>query len=232
MEYGKLYAIGVGPGNSDFITIKAVKILSDIDIVFYPESNGKSTALNIVKEYINTNAKIIGLNFPMIKDKQKLNIEWKKSSLEIINYIKRGANCAFITLGDVSFYSTYSYIKDIIAENGYKTEIIPGITSFSACASYAGISLAEHNENVVIIPYLHNIKDIKFYLHNFESIILMKVYKDFNYLKDIILENNLIEYCTMFSNIGMENESIFKGKEILNIDKPQYFTTLIIRKTR
>lgn len=228
---GKFYAIGVGPGDSELITLKAKKVLEKADVIFAPFSDNKSVALDIVKEYINYN-KVIKLAFPMTKNKDILKQNWKIASDVILKQLKHSNTVAFITLGDTAFYSTFSYVKDVIIENGFDVEIIAGITSFSAGAAAAGITLSENCERVVIIPYLSKDEKLEFYLDNFETIILMKVFKSFNYVKDVIIKKGLLNNCTLFSNVGMDNELIFNGVEILNADNLGYFTTLIIHNRK
>lgn len=230
MKKGKLYAIGVGPGDEELITVKAVKILKNSKVIFVPESKNKNTAFDIIKNYIHNSTEIIKLNFPMIHDKLKLNESWNKCSDKIIEKLEKGQDGVFITLGDVCFYSTFAYIKNKIIKKGFEIEIIPGISSFSAGASACKITICENDDKSIIIPYLKNEDKISYYIDNFDSIILMKVFKKFEQLKTILSEKNIVDKCILFSNIGMEGECIYKGNEILDINELGYFTTLIIKK--
>jgi len=228
----KFYAIGVGPGDKELLTLKAVKILNSVDVVFSPVSNNKNTALDIAKEYINNKCEIICLNFPMIRDKEILKENWKNAVQIILEKLNKNKSVAYITLGDVAFYSTFSYIKNMIEYNGFDVEIIPGIPSFSAGAASSKITICEGKEKVIILPYIDKDSKLEFYIDNFDSIILMKIFKVFDYIKDIIINKNIVENCTLFYNIGMKNEKIYRGKEILYAENIGYFTTLIITKRK
>lgn len=230
MNKSKLYAVGIGPGDKELITVKAAKILNNADTVFAPVSKNGSIALDIIKDYVNKKADIFKIDFPMIKDKNRIAEFHNKAAENIINELKKNKTVVFITLGDIGFYSTYSYIKDKIKSSGFETELIPGITSFSSGAAAAGINLCKDNEKVAVIPFLDSSMSLNYYIDNFDTIVLMKIFKTFENIKDILYNRNLIDNCILFSNIGMEDEKIYKGKEILNADNLSYFTTLIVKK--
>jgi len=228
----KFYAIGVGPGDKELLTLKAVKILNSIDVVFSPVSNNKNTALNIAREYINSKCEVICLDFPMIRDREILEKKWKNAAQIILEKLNKNKSVAYITLGDIAFYSTFSYIKDIIEYNGFDVEIIPGIPSFSAGAASSKITICEGKEKIIILPCTDKDDKLEYYIDNFDSIILMKVFKMFDYVKNIIISKSIVENCILFSNIGMKNEKIYRGKEILYVEDIGYFTTLIIKKRK
>ena len=99
---GTLYGIGVGPGDPDLITIKAAKILNQVDIVFAAAStkNSHSLAVNIAREHIPDSATVIRLQFPMTRDKTETRKAWKAHAQTIIEELEKGQNVAFLTLGD------------------------------------------------------------------------------------------------------------------------------------
>ena len=109
---GTLYGIGVGPGDPDLITVKAVKILNRVDIVFAAAStkNNHSLAVNIARPHIPENAAVKMLRFPMTRDKHQTRAAWQEHSHTIIAELEKGKNVAFLTLGDSLTFSTYGYI--------------------------------------------------------------------------------------------------------------------------
>lgn len=226
----KLFVIGTGPGDSKLITLKALEIIKSCNLIFAPFSNGKSTALSIIKEYINQNTKIVHIDFPMTRNINTLKENWKKAADAITNRLNNGITAAFITLGDPCFYSTFAYIYNDILNAGIDVEIIPGITSFSAGASSAGITICENTSKTIIVPALENSDSLEYYIDNFETVILMKSSKILDDIKNIIKKKNLYDNTIIFSNIGFENEIIVKGKEIDLIENIGYFTTAIIKK--
>lgn len=227
-----IHIIGTGPGDSELLTIKAARILENADEIFFPESNGKSTALDIVKDYINKNARTTALFFPMLKDKLLFEENGKNNANIIINSLSQGKKCAFITLGDPAFYSTFFYLKAHIESAGFSLEIIPGISSFSAGIATASEILAIGSERVAIIPYLKHNNDLYDYIDKFECVVLMKVFKVFDAVLEVMKQKNAVEKSVLICNLGLQDEKILKGKEITKISSNEltYFTTLIIKK--
>lgn len=168
----KLYGIGVGPGDKELITLKAIKIIENCDVIVTPSSmaKGKSIALEIAESYIKEGIEVIIKHFPMGGEEQEEKIYEAFKTIE--EKLKEGKKVAFLTIGDPFVYSTYIYLLKYIEEQGYDTETVPGITSFCACASLVKQPLVIGNEPLLILPgdKVENIKDEKY-------VVIMKVYK-------------------------------------------------------
>ena len=157
-EKGKLYGIGVGPGDTELLTLKAARILKSVPVVFTPKSSKEkeSIALSIVKPVLEEREDykrlmLVTPIFPMIEDKDELEKIWNSASEMIAQYLDSGRDVAFITLGDPSVFSTYAYVQKKLIEN-YEIETVPGITSFTACAAARNKALVEQNESLTIVP--------------------------------------------------------------------------------
>lgn len=168
----KLYGVGVGPGDSELLTLKAVRIIKSCQVVVAPSAmaGGDSIALTTAREFINEGTEVIVKHFPMGGAQQEDKIYEAFKTLE--EKLKEGKNIAFLTLGDPFVYSTYIYLLKYIEEKGYETETIPGVTSFCACASIAKEPLVIGDEPLLILPgdRLDSINDEKY-------VVIMKVYK-------------------------------------------------------
>jgi precorrin-2/cobalt-factor-2 C20-methyltransferase len=173
LNTGKLYGIGMGPGDEELITLKAMNTIKKCDVIFAPSARegGESTALSIAKNFISKDKEVIVKHFPMGGKDQKRKI--KEASIEIEEKLKLGKNVAFLTIGDPFIYSTYIYVLEYIDANGYSVETIPGITSFSAAASISGETIVIGNERLLIIPasQIEKIRDEKF-------LVIMKLKKN------------------------------------------------------
>jgi len=159
MKEGKFFGVGVGPGDPELITVKAAKVLKTVDIISIPKAheNKSSLALSIVKDVIverNTPPEMLELVFPMINDKKELKEAWSENAQIIAEKVKTGKTIAFITVGDPMLFSTFIYLFHRMKEEHpeVKLEIIPGVTSLTACAAVSKIPLAEKKEVVAIIP--------------------------------------------------------------------------------
>lgn len=225
----KFYSVGVGAGDGSYITLGAMRALEKADIIAVPvkKYGEKSTALEIIrKEFYTGKKEILELEFRMIGD-TKIREESRRNSAEkIISALNDGKNVAMVTLGDVSVYSTCTYVHNAVKNAGFKLEIIPGITSFCAAADKAQISLCEGNESVAIIPSLKS-GLLEKYITDFDTIVIMKSGSDTDTIYDILQKHGLHNNAIVSSCIGMENEiveKIQKGKSY------GYFTTVIVRK--
>ena len=225
----KFYSVGVGAGDGSYITLGALRALEQADIIAVPvkKYEEKSTALEIIRKEFDTDKKEISeLEFRMSGD-TKIREESRRNSAEkIISALKDGKDVAMVTLGDVSVYSTCTYVHNAVKNAGFELEIIPGITSFCAAADKAQISLCEGNESVAIIPSLKS-NLLEKYIADFDTVVIMKSCNDTDVIYDILKKYGLENNAIVSSCIGMENEiieKIQKGKSY------GYFTTVIVRK--
>ena len=157
MNRGKFFGIGVGPGDPELLTLKAVSLIESSKVLAVPKTkDSKNVALDIVSMAIDIRKKeILYLNFPMVKDKSILKVSHEENASKIADLLNKGIDVAFLTLGDVSIYSTFSYVHSIIEEMGYDTEICAGVPSFCAVAAKLKISLTSMKKPLHIIPAMH-----------------------------------------------------------------------------
>lgn len=240
-QRGKLIGIGVGPGDSELLTVKATKILEKIPVICSPKSSPEkeSIALSIIKpvlekreenspsKEISTKDYISDLNilepvFPMIEDKNTLEEHWDDASDLIAKHLNKGLDVAFITLGDPSIYSTFSYVQKRL-ENSYEIEMVPGINSFTACASSIGKPLVEKDEILMVVPKIDD--RLEKLLEEGNSFVLMKTSRNTEELEEIIHRQDGEKEITSVQNCTMKNEKIIDG---FPKNKP-YLTTTIVK---
>ena len=157
---GKLYGVGVGPGDPKLMTYLAVETIKNCEVIAVP-ADGKEHAISYkIASGIVTDMnqkECLALSSPMTKDPNVLNENYQNVSKEIMKKLDEGKDVAYLTLGDPTIYSTYIYIQRIIKESGYEAEIINGIPSFCAVAAKLGDSLADRSEQLHIIPSMNAI---------------------------------------------------------------------------
>ena len=133
----KLYGIGVGPGDPELLTLKALRIIKESDVIALPGEVAKDTvAYKIVAGIYNelSHKELLAVPMPMTKDPVKLQESHDNGAKLIEEHLKAGRQVAFLTLGDPTVYSTYLYVHKRLQEMGYEVEILSGITSFCAVA--------------------------------------------------------------------------------------------------
>jgi len=195
----KLFCVGCGPGDPELLTIRALNLIKEADVIFVPTSklNKPSIALSIVEKYLKKTTKIINLIFPMIKDRDSLKEYWKKNAFEIAQIVRSGKKTVYLTVGDPSLYSTWIYIHKELKKKyqDIEIEIVPGITSIFAFAAEAKISLVEGDENLSIVPACYDLNKVKNTVKSSDTIV---------FLKDGRYFDNVIE---MLSDTGFSDDS-------------------------
>ena len=223
---GKLYGVGVGPGDPKLMTYLAVETIQNCPVIAVP-ADGKEHAISykiasgIVKDM--DQKECLGLSSPMTKDSNVLNENYQNVSKEIMKKLDEGKDVAYLTLGEPTIYSTYIYIQRIIKESGYEAEIINGIPSFCAVAAKLGDSLADRSEQLHIIPSSYDIEEA---LELPGNKILMKAASKLADVKRILQELNM--EAQMIENCGMEDEKIYHSVEEMP-EKAAYYTTLVVK---
>ncbi len=226
---GKLIGIGVGPGDTELLTLKAAKVLESIPVIFSPKSakEKESIALSIVKPLLEKRddykkVMIVEPIFPMIENKNELEKIWNSAADLVSQYLNTGRDVAFITLGDPSIFSTYSYLQKRLVDD-YKVETIPGITSFTACAAARNEALVEQNDILTVVPKID--KRISNVIEYSDSIVLMKASRNSTKLELKIKNDKRDKDIYSVQNCTRENEKIVEG---FSHEKP-YLTTSIVK---
>jgi precorrin-2/cobalt-factor-2 C20-methyltransferase len=227
MKQGKFYGIGVGPGDTELLTIKADKILKNVDVICSPRSaeSKPSLALSIVQPVLDerdNEYEILDPLFPMIEDNSTLKTYWDRAAESITHKLVKGRDVAFITLGDPTIYSTFSYVAQRIGASGFKIEIVPGITSFTGCAAAAGISLAEKDEIVVIVPKVDD--RLGRIMEYGDTFVIMKTSRHSEMLEEIVSRDKRDKSIISVQNCSMQDETVFEG---FSKDKKYLSTTIV-----
>lgn len=226
MNKGIFYGVSVGPGDPELMTIKAVKVLEKVSVVATPRTKGENTlALDIASQVTDlSNKEVLMLDFLMTRDKEKLIARHNEIANTIKSYLDKNIDVAMLNLGDVSVFSTFSYIMDILASDGYCIEVIAGVTSFCSVAATLQQSLTSMNEPLHILP-ASNIEDA---IKLSGTKVIMKAGKSMDNVKNIIIQNNLQDRVKAVQNCGLPNQKICHNIDDIS-DDLSYFTTLVIK---
>lgn len=224
---GKLYGVGIGPGDPELLTLKAVRIIQESDVIAVPASEKEiSIAYKITKQAIKDleDKECVPLPMPMTKDKIELQKSHEAATEIVISLLKEGKKIAFLTLGDPTIYSTYIYIHKQVVEMGYEAEIISGIPSFCAVSARLNMGLVEKAEPLHIIPASYPIEEA---LQLSGTKVLMKAGKKIGRVKDLLLKSN--EKAVMIENCGMDNEKIYNSIEDIK-ENAGYYSLIIVKE--
>lgn len=229
---GKLYGIGIGPGDPELLTLKALRIIKESEIIAVPGENVKETvAYKIVKgAYEKLDEKtLVPVSMPMTKDPEILKENHKNGADKVEKYLSDGKNVAFLTLGDPTIYSTYMYIHKIIVKRGYETEIISGIPSFCAVAAKLNTDLTEMSEELHVIPGTYNADKMLDVINLPGTKVLMKSGNKLKQVREGIIQSGAD--AVMIENCGMPNEKIYRSAEEIP-EQAGYYTLIIVKEDK
>lgn len=243
---GTLYIVGVGPGDPDLLTIKAIKALEKCPVWIAPKahSEGESTALSIVIKHVGVGDKdIVTHRFPMKPVQRAKNADetlvkaWNDAAIIVIDQLNKGNDVAFPTLGDPAIYSTGFYVCEALATAGFTGEIkvIPGVSSVGATAASAKRPLCLGDERLLVLPATFENGEVASLLKTVDAIVFMKVYRVLDKMIEVLEAENLIDKAVLVERAGCSDERVWTdirkaAAENKNNDKLHYFSTLIVRK--
>lgn len=155
---GIAYGVGVGPGDPEYMTLKACRLIRENEVIAVPgrvpqESVAYKIALGAVPELAEKT--LVPVYMPMVRDRAKIDEAHRAAAELFESYLDRGKNVVFLTLGDVTVYCTFSYIQHYLEADGYAVELVSGITSFCAAAARLGVPLVEWDEPLHVLPAVH-----------------------------------------------------------------------------
>ena len=226
---GTLYGVGVGPGDPELMTLKAVRLIRENMIIAVPGADPKETvAYKIAVQAVPELAEkeLLPIYMPMTHDPEELEKNHTKGAIALEEVLDEGKNIVFLTLGDPCVYSTFSYLQKRVEKDGYHTELVSGITSFCAAAARLNIPLSEWNEQLHVVPAIHRLDST---LNESGNYILMKSGKKMNQVKEILSQSG--RDVLMVENCGMENEHIYRSVEEIP-DDAGYYSLIIAKESK
>ncbi|MCR5649673.1 MAG: precorrin-2 C(20)-methyltransferase [Lachnospiraceae bacterium] len=216
---GTLFAVGVGPGDPELITIKAVNVLKKADIIACPvrgtDPGYAYQIASVAVPELTAKEKLL-LDFPMGEGDQ--STAHNEGAKRIIAALESGNDVAFVTLGDPCFYSSFGYISKIIRDSGFNVEIVSGIPSFCAVPAKLKLMMAQGKESVMITAGDYRDFD--------GTLIILKAGRNLTGLKEKIKEKGKSAY--LVENCGMPDEKVYRGIQSIP-DEAGYFSILIVQ---
>lgn len=222
---GKLWGVGVGPGDPELLTLKAVRVLREADVVAVPDS-GKAdkTAMQIAAAYLE-GKELLYAAAPMVRDKNVLEQAYTDNADKICALLDQGKQVAFITLGDPTVYSTYLYTHKKVLTRGYEAEIVPGIPSFCAAAARLNRALCEGAEPLLILPASHGQEAL---LDIPANKVFMKAGRSILDLQEQLRQRGQLDGAAMVENCGLPGERVYE--HFADLKEPSGYFSLVIAK--
>ena len=233
-NFGRVYGVGVGPGDPELLTIKALRLLQSVGAICFTQLDDgrESYALGVVRGYLEeTKPELISIIVP--SDDTPVSQEtWDNAALSIVGRLREGQDVAFITEGDPMLYSEFSYLLDsvrtVVPE--VVTEVIPGVSSILAAAASAEVPLVTQGQRLAILPAVYGIDDLREAITNYDTIVLMEV------------NRTLLDALANLESLGLAGKAIYVRQATtpreqvvqdihqLSAEDLDYFSLLIIKR--
>jgi precorrin-2/cobalt-factor-2 C20-methyltransferase len=243
MKSGKVVGVGVGPGDPDLLTVKAIRVLQNAEVVCAPTPNpaGHSLALDVIKQVLEARRsapEVVTLTFPMIRDETELETAWSENTDRIAKYAHEGKLVAYVAIGDPSLYSTFTYVhRELkIKYPEIAVEIIPGVTSLSACMANARVPLASGEETLLITPRF-DLELLKEQSRLVDNIVWMKGVRNLTGTIKLLKDSSRFSdksQILIAKRCSFPDEELWKGEihDVLSLNLPEdYFATMIVRRS-
>ena len=224
---GIAYGVGVGPGDPEYMTLKAIRLIRENDVIAVPGKVAKDAvaykiAAAVVPELADK--ELVPVYMPMVRDRELIDAEHKKAAELVESYLDRGKNVVYLTLGDSTIYCTFSYIQHYLEADGYTVELVSGIPSFCAAAARLNTPLTEWDEPLHVLPGIHDLDNDMALKGNY---VVMKSASQMAKVKDMLRRSG--RTAVMAENCSMENEKLYYSIDEIP-DDAGYFSLIIAKE--
>ena len=233
---GILTGISVGPGDPELITLKGQRLLETAPVVALPAGVGEKPGIaeQIVAGCLTPESLKLPLSFPYVRDEKTLTRAWEFAAERVWEFLQTGKDVAFVCEGDVSFYSTFTYLAQTLQKNHPEVivETIPGVSSPMAAVAALGIPLTIRDQKLAVIPVLYNVKELESALNWADVVVLMKVSSVYQQVWEILKQKNLLDRSYVVERATLPTQTTYKDLRDRPHLKLSYFSLMIIKTVR
>ncbi len=232
---GRLFGLGVGPGDPELITLKALRILQAVPVVAYHAAKGKKgNALTIVEDYLSDRQIRVPLVYPVTTEKLPSHMDYEtivsdfysEISATLAAHLDAGRDVAVISEGDPFFYGSFMYLHDRLSRH-YETEVVPGVPSVLGAAAVLGTPLAYRNQTLTVLSGVMESSELKRRLQDTDAAAIMKLGQNLAKVRGVIEELGLIGRALYVERATMKAERIIPLAEVDPETSP-YFSLILI----
>ncbi|WP_380054779.1 precorrin-2 C(20)-methyltransferase [Falsihalocynthiibacter sp. SS001] len=225
---GKLYGVGLGPGDPDLMTMRAVRLVQNASVVAYPcLEGGASFARSIAAQYIPDGIREIAMDVPMTVERAPAQQAYDRGADGIAKALESGEDVVCLCEGDPFFYGSFMYLFARLSDR-FECEIIPGVTSVTACAARAQMPLAARNERVTILPGPLPEDELRTRIDGAESVAIMKVGRHLSKIRGVIDDLGLLDKATYIERASLPEEVVAPLADAP--ERAPYFSMILLTK--
>ncbi|CCQ72063.1 precorrin-2 C(20)-methyltransferase [Magnetospira sp. QH-2] len=226
---GILYGLGIGPGDPDLITLKALTILQRVPVIAYPApEEGDSLARSIAARHFPAGSKELPLRLPLRPDADAAP-HYDRHAETLADHLSAGRDVALLCVGDPLFYGSFLYVYQRLAGR-YPIEAVPGVTSVSACAAAARLPLTSYDETLTVVPATLDEETLADRLAVCDAAAVMKVGRHLDKLRRVLDRLGLTAQAVYVERAGMADQRICPLADLDTPEAPYFSMVLIHRK--
>jgi len=232
LSSGILYGVGVGPGDPELVTLKAIKTIQAADILCYiANSTGQSMAREIVVNHILKNQQELPIVVQMEKDREKINLVYDRTAQELTVHLQAGKKVAMLCQGDPLFFGSFIYVYERLANN-FDCEVVPGVTSISAVSAAVKMPLSYLSDRVAIVSARNEDAQIVQALKNYDSVVILKAGPERPRLLELIQENGRWQDTVYVENAMRQEQRIYHDLAQVANEPGPYFSMFLTTAKR
>ena len=225
---GKLYGVGLGPGAPDLLTLRAARLIAEAGVVAYPALvGGDSFARSIAAEHIAADAQEIVMEVPMTTAREPAQAAYDTGAAQIAEHLQAGRDVVCLCEGDPFFYGSFMYLFARLSDR-FEVEIVPGVTSVTACSAVAQRPLVARNERLTVLPGPMDEAELTARIRDAESVAIMKVGRHLPKLRGVLDALGLVDHAVYVERASLPNQVVLPLA-----DAPEtapYFSMILITK--
>jgi precorrin-2/cobalt-factor-2 C20-methyltransferase len=227
---GTLYGLGVGPGDPELITLKALRLLRSAPVIAYPApEHGDSLARSIIAGHLPGGQTEIAIRMPMLVERFPAQEIYDRAAVEIGAHLEAGRDVAVLCEGDPFFYGSFMYLFGRIAER-FPVQVVPGVSSLTACAATSGAALVARNDVLTVIPAPLPPERLRDLLARTDAAAIMKLGRHFTKVRDVLNELGFSAHARYVERATMSNQRLLPLDEVDPATVPYFSMVLVHRR--
>lgn len=207
----RLTGVGVGPGDPELVTVKAVRVLAEADRVFVPvsASGEPGYAERVVLAHVG-HQRVTRLAFVLGDDPERREASWDAAGSAVAAVIRDGGHAAFATIGDPNLYSSFAYLADTVRGlvPGVTVDTVPGITALQDLAARSGSVLAKGTQTVALLPFTAGADRLAAALAEHDTVVSYKGGRHLPRIRQVIADSGRLDEAVFGARLGLEHEIV------------------------
>lgn len=226
---GTLYGIGVGPGDPELLTLKAYRLLRAVPVLAYPApERGPSLARAIAAPHLNGARTEIAIRMPMVSARFPAREVYDQAAEELGGHLEAGRDVAVLCEGDPFFYGSFMFLFGRMAER-FRVDVVPGVSSLTACAAVLGAPLAARNDVLAVVPAPLPEGELRNRLSRIDAAAIIKIGRHFGKVRTLLTELGFADRARYIEHATMETQKVLPLEDV-DPDKVPYFSTVLVHE--